>query len=438
MDSHSHVTRFVPPILPLEVYERIIDWCAVIDLDWKWHRHPRQARRIPNNRLVLACALVCRSWLPRARNQLLSSIEVLVSSEFNRLCKCIRPSDSLGQFIRSLKLGRLLATPIPNAWIHLLPQQLSSTLSCLSEMTLINCPFPTHTSFVMLLSGFKSLTTLTLISCDFTTFTDLARILLAFSSLSSLSLDAVNWKQIGYHSTRYKVPRCARLRLRTLSITRMSSRNVESFLEWLFLTPSVGNFEVLRLPCHHRRCAELIRDVLHLSRTSIHQLHLRFDKMEAVDGALLSPVLCRMFYRRFRERFLKRLWPDLLSLKDLSNIRELDLSIISVESILAIHEILCSISSTQVSIIRLELKGKTYAGMDTSDWGQIDTLLSQKRFSNLRKLNLGLSTIGYWNKTDISVRRLPLLHSRGILRESCRDQWYEDVRNAHTTAVSNR
>ncbi len=277
--------------IPQEVCEHIINWCAEIDLEWEWHRHPRQGRRIPNRRLVAACALVCRSWLPRSRNRLLSSVSVLDSNVYSRFSKSLRVHIHLGAYVEVLKLGRLLSTAAPNAWMHLLPIQLSSTLSGLPKLSFTNCPFPTHSSFVMLLSGFRCLSVLTLDSCSFVTFTDLARMLLAFRSLSSLTLDSVNWQQNGYRNAPYKVPRCARLKLRTLVITRVSPRKTEVILRWLFLTPSVASFESLQLPCFRRSSAAQIRKILHLSRSSLQKLRIKFDTTKEVDGTVLTPLL---------------------------------------------------------------------------------------------------------------------------------------------------
>lgn len=114
---------------------------------------------------------------------------------------------------------------------------------------------------------------------------------------------------------------------------------------------------------------------------------------------------------------------DLLSLSELSALRELDLSIISAQSLPALHEFLCGITSAQLSTICLEVKGRNLAELDTSHWGDIDKLLSQSRWRHLCRVNLALSTVGYWNKQDISSRRLPALCAEGILHEGCRDGW---------------
>ena len=143
------------------------DWSAAIDLDWVWHRRPRQKRQTPNHRLVAVCALVCRSWLPRARNRLFSVVEIHHLSPFDRFCKSIYTLSHLGVYVQVLKLGRLLPTSALHTWIHLLPIRLSFALTGLLNLTITNCPFPTHTSFVVLLSGFKSLSALTLEKCSF-------------------------------------------------------------------------------------------------------------------------------------------------------------------------------------------------------------------------------------------------------------------------------
>lgn len=80
--------------LPLEVHERIIDFCAhdsFVDADI---------------RTLHACALTCRGWVPRSRLHLYRYIRLPTERAFRHFLSTIRATPELGSFMCGLDLGK--------------------------------------------------------------------------------------------------------------------------------------------------------------------------------------------------------------------------------------------------------------------------------------------------------------------------------------------
>lgn len=59
--------------LPIEVIEHIIDMCSVRDHSTK---HTTELLVEDPRKTLMACALICRAWLPRSRHNLFRRVEL--------------------------------------------------------------------------------------------------------------------------------------------------------------------------------------------------------------------------------------------------------------------------------------------------------------------------------------------------------------------------
>lgn len=103
--SHNH------PRLPLEVFERVIDWVAVV-VDAR----SILLRTYVDNRLeLLNCALVCHSWYPRARLHLLDKLILRTRSDLDRFLDFFSATPSLIPRVETLWIHPTLNTD--QSWV---------------------------------------------------------------------------------------------------------------------------------------------------------------------------------------------------------------------------------------------------------------------------------------------------------------------------------
>lgn len=174
------------PSLPVEVWERIIDFCA-------------HAAYLNNDRHMLhACILTCRSWVPTGRYHLYSYVDLRTEENFHRFLDTITSNPELGTFVRYLSTGQEGETETsskarPSSWIFQVPLLLLPLLADLRSIYIWEMPTWNRAAH-MHLSQFRSFHTITqlcLMRCKFASCQDLARFLSWLPSLTYLVLDGV-------------------------------------------------------------------------------------------------------------------------------------------------------------------------------------------------------------------------------------------------------
>ncbi|KAH8094527.1 hypothetical protein BXZ70DRAFT_362628 [Cristinia sonorae] len=200
------------PRLPVEVYERIIDFCAFACF------------MLADQRMLHACALTSRDWLPRSRLHLYDYIDLRTQEQFARFLETVQGTPVLGTFVYRMDLGpkqqelhnnevvdsikfgsQYKAKPRPStSWILQVPIRLLPLLPVVRWIQFRWVPtLPPNAA--MLLSRFKSsrsVTSLSLLDCEFATCQDFARFLSSFPFATDLILHGIkiaNDKHLAVH-----------------------------------------------------------------------------------------------------------------------------------------------------------------------------------------------------------------------------------------------
>lgn len=174
------------PSLPVEVWERTIDFCA-------------HTAYLNNDRHTLhACILTCRGWLPTSRYHLYHSVDLRTEEHFRRFLHTITSNPELGAFVRELDVGEGEGTQAsskasPSNWMFQVPLLLLPLLAHLHSIFFWGMPTWNRAAHLHL-SQFLSYHTITdfyLLCCKFASCQDLARFLSWLPSLTHLDLKDV-------------------------------------------------------------------------------------------------------------------------------------------------------------------------------------------------------------------------------------------------------
>jgi len=186
-------TAPLAPLLPIEVIERIIDFIYELIYD-----NAVQAQDL--HCIWRACALTCRSMVPRSQYWLFRNIFIWKTSQAENLTQLLRSGIQCSEHTRVLSLAtaRVLTAEsgLRITWISWIPQLLAPRMASLEVLHLQGDVFSrSHPTFSMALSTFKSIRTLLLDDIQFTTFGHLSRLISAFPQLTHLALHHVSWKK---------------------------------------------------------------------------------------------------------------------------------------------------------------------------------------------------------------------------------------------------
>ncbi|KAH9941427.1 hypothetical protein B0H21DRAFT_869953 [Amylocystis lapponica] len=166
-------------LLPIEVCEHII---SLVKND---------------HRLLRACALVCRAWLPSSRYHLFHTVRLRRPSDLDLIARTLTESSHLGTLVEVLDLYytyRRTSIHVISAFPGLLAGHLPRLESLSIEgfhSAIIPPSFPD--GFFNDLAQFHSVTRLNLLSIKFNTLSDLYNIICALPSLSVLTCRWLSW-----------------------------------------------------------------------------------------------------------------------------------------------------------------------------------------------------------------------------------------------------
>lgn len=174
--------------LPQEVCESVIEAAA--------EDAPRHTRTL------YSCALVCRSWVPTARNHLFRDVYLRSNQQALKYMASILASPRLGGYLNKLAVNlRYKHTD----WIYKFGQVLPPYLPNLRHLEYLR--FPTlHPLFFIFASRFTSIRSLTLLHFESQSFREIVRLVKCHQNLETLSIWDCRWKSPGspfmkYHSS---------------------------------------------------------------------------------------------------------------------------------------------------------------------------------------------------------------------------------------------
>ena len=210
---------------------------------------------------LLACCLVCHTWLPASRTQLFKTIS-LTSTQWRRytlFVDRVLHSDTMSHYLASI---HKLSITRPDTGTDIILQfliEFAGRLPGLHELILTTLRLDQRISYSkwpLLFSQFPSITILMLSDCQFASFADLRRMLSALQSLEYLYLlDGIRWHirpgADGQEHSYRPLPACWPA-LQYLNIWLIGdSQCMDTLLRWI--APSLVRSPLRTLEYHARR-----------------------------------------------------------------------------------------------------------------------------------------------------------------------------------------
>lgn len=182
------------PRIPIEVWERIIDLAAVTTSEGRYDEP--EAESYVDYPTLLACALVCHAWLPRARHNLLSRVVVRSSRALKLFLTASQRSGTVAQDLElTLPLDIREAEPrrrLSGPGASLASPDFARAVNKVTMLTLRDSEWLYPRIYITIFgSSFTSLATLVLYRTSFPTGGDLARLLWSFRALQHLECTEV-------------------------------------------------------------------------------------------------------------------------------------------------------------------------------------------------------------------------------------------------------
>ncbi|KAK7691406.1 hypothetical protein QCA50_004805 [Cerrena zonata] len=359
--------------LPVEVWERVIDFCA------EYSYIARDAR------ILRSCALTCRSWAPRSHYHLFYYITIKSESSLLRLASIIRTSPTRAEYVRYLQAGSTFNVdqPLAHRYPALLPIKLAFRLHNLKGIHLQSYPPDSHD--VSKLSAFKSVTQLTLTGCIFTTFNDFVKLVQAFGNLCDLRIrttgDTKKLSSFNPEILRTPVAKQLKIKALTVHVSLISKAFFTNLVSWILTTPTITT----------------------LDKLSIQAL---------ISG--LGGSLSQLGVENSRFRLITQKDSPSTSKDKNSSSTQYDLHPIS--------SLISSIpAKNQLREIILELKVQTYRQFDGLTWESFDQATSLPHLKGVDRMTIFIDTRNTSDFMDVDVleelkKKLPLCSRRGILR----------------------
>lgn len=203
---------------------------------------------------LLACALVCSTWLPASRRQLFRRVEFgRRGASLERFLQMDLHSQFMHHHLSYVSkicfdtlASELVASYLGQSYIHCLVGHIPS----LGTLRFRQCNWnrtPTHPSTFTILSGFPVLHTLVLLNCTFPSFSALCHMLSAVSRLATLTLASVQWPPPKRLNLPYRTVPGRRPALASLKIDLGCPERQAELLQWLCTTSTIHSIRCINL-----------------------------------------------------------------------------------------------------------------------------------------------------------------------------------------------
>ena len=210
------LNRAPGPVFPIEVFEHIIDMIAE-------SRFPYHKERV---RILHACVLVARSWVPRSRIHLYGHIGLDSDLRTTQFLDSVTKSPALGEYVRFLLISpRFGETEISGGWIFRAISILPPLLPHLYELALWDIPV-LHPVYIAVLSRFRTIESLELVGIKRRSLQEIVQLINRFPRLRRLCLWECGWKTPGryYYGKQHN--------LSTLEMRYNNLLDSKPLLEW--------------------------------------------------------------------------------------------------------------------------------------------------------------------------------------------------------------
>ncbi|KAI0925674.1 hypothetical protein AcV5_008350 [Taiwanofungus camphoratus] len=389
----------MPPIFPIEIFERIIDFLS--------GDHPFWLDR----QTLSYCALTCRAWLPRSRYHLFHDVTIRNSRQLYRFAKQLTASPHLDGLVDELSI----VYPHPRL-LNVVPIMLARKLTKVNRLRIHGGLLEqlrlsrVDQKFLMPLAEFASITQFELIDATFAKLTDFGRLICAFTNLSILTCMRVGWPQC-----RSKPPSfaCYRSHFKLKGLF-LESCPISDIVDWLLAVSSVERVETVMLPSldleHLHSTGRLLRSI----GSSLHSLTIGFsafvnesvltDAIERHLGLAHTTSLVSLHlvhqHHSSQEAHCKHFWSW-------------------------VHTLLLQVKSYDIRQLRIDILHKVQTSdLDSLLCDHIDNTLSSPQFSAIETLTIMDSRM-FFTETNMDwlhlfhseiLRRFPRSYTRGIIR----------------------
>lgn len=225
---------FHSPKLPPEVCEVIISF---VDKDTNHYSHPRRLEE--STKTLSSCALVCRSWITKARIHLFRSVAVDNTSA-SKFAAVITTSRTLGSYVQRVVLfckeptEELESTRSTSSkhheWIYGFLNEVVPLLPKLTSFEYSGVP-ELHPRFYIGPPRMPSLTSLTLSFVETASIGDIFHLIGSYKSLKELCLIYGEWGQVSNH--HYRFGQRWGCNLRVLSVIQDYLCGILYIFQWL-------------------------------------------------------------------------------------------------------------------------------------------------------------------------------------------------------------
>lgn len=261
--SNNLISTSIPKSkIPLEIAERIIDYCH-------------------NDKNALAnCALVCTAWIRPARYHLINAIKLRRGFVDKFLLALTSPGSRLGTSIRSLDISNIPAT-IPSYQLNEAIPLLADHLPAVKTLSLAGLDWrildiQVQACFV---HAFPRLVRLDIIQCRFQALGQLVEYVTSFPDLDSLRVNKSQWDN---RLIPTQLPKLFLPRLKSLLLYPADPRIIDLL--------DCRDLEMISLDDVTKEHIPAVRDLLHRVGPALRELRIRFTDNIYVKGALLSAL----------------------------------------------------------------------------------------------------------------------------------------------------
>ena len=224
---------FRSPRLPPEVCDAIISF-----VNEDAYSHGEAYRRYPTATGLYSCALVCRSWVTRARIHLFR-IVIIDNRSASNFVASVTTHPPHGSYVQRVELSRsrrsestTSTTPVHNGWIYDFFNKVVPHLPNLTSIEFWQLPI-LHPRFYICPPRVPSLTSLSLCHVTATSVGDVLRLISSYKCLKELYIFQLEGQWGQFRNHHYHVGRRWSCNLRVLSIQRSTVGDILDLFHWL-------------------------------------------------------------------------------------------------------------------------------------------------------------------------------------------------------------
>lgn len=263
--------------LPVEVWERVIDWIPF------YNASAGGTYQMQSRDTLRACALVCKSWVPRCQTLLFLRVHLCGTIQGQGFINIVTRTPAVGRGVFALKISvspndteEARKAPGYYNWIYMILSILPSFLTSLQTLHFRSLPV-LHPNFVSFLSPLKTVHTLHLEDLVHQSFSEITRVINRFPNLKVLGLLECHWtaSSAGYPVPKRNNPNLDRLFVRVRGECR------KDVLHWLQSTRRLSTLRTMVFCTIDKSLTGALDICLSQCSGTLRYLSVAYDEVEA-------------------------------------------------------------------------------------------------------------------------------------------------------------